>query len=305
MAIQENPVTIYGASSGVVSVSGVVSGTMSISGSVSGVMSVSGAVSGVMSVSGFVGVNQGAASSVAWPVFTSQTVSSVITGFVSISNSVGVTGPLTDTQLRASAVPISGMVSVSGSIAANQGAASSIAWPVFTSQTVSSVITGFVSVSNTVTVTGLVSVSNTVTVTGNVSVSGLAGVSGTISVSGTVFSSPSANSAASGSSMFRSAVLSNTVLNVKTASGLVYGYHFYNPNSSIAAFVQLFPVTAASVTLGTTVPRMSIPIPSGQVQSYMFTVPNYFISGVAAAATISSSGTTANALPLIVHIDYI
>lgn len=43
-----------------------------------------------------------------------ETINAVVTGTVSISGSVAVTGPLTDTQLRATPVPISGTVATGG-----------------------------------------------------------------------------------------------------------------------------------------------------------------------------------------------
>lgn len=217
---------------------------------------------------------------------------------------------------------------VSGTVVANQGTASATAWPVFTSQVVSATITGFVSVSNTVTVTGNVSVSNAVLVTGTVSVSGnvgvsgfvtvsgIASVSGTVSLSGTVgvnqgAASSSAGwpvflggaSAASGYQMYQNTALSNTVVNVKASSGNVYGYHFKNDND-LDCYVQFFKVTAASVTLSSTVAVRTIAVPGGGGIIDSLAGPLAFASGIAIATTVSKSGSTANSSSILAMVDY-
>lgn len=196
-------------------------------------------------------------------------------------------------------------------VAVNQASASATAWPVFTSQVVSATITGFVSVSNTVTVTGtvtalvtgFVSVSNTVTVTGNVSVSGSVAVNqGAASASAGWPVFLGGASAASGYQMSQNTALSNTVVNVKASSGNVYGYHFYNPNENVA-YVQMFKVTAASVTLSSTVAVRTLAIPAkGWVDGQAG--PLAFASGIAMASTVSASGSTANSTSILANVDY-
>lgn len=233
-----------------------------------------------------------------------------VTGTVSVSGNVGVSGFVTISGAVSGVQSISGTVGVSqvgspwgvsGTVVANQGAASATAWPVFTSQVVSATITGFVSVSNTVTVTGFVSVSNAVTVTGLVTLSGAVNASqGAASATGWPVYLGGA-SAASGYQQF-SASLSNTVQNVKASSGNIYGYHFYNPNT-LDAYVQIFKVTAASVTLSSTVASRTLWVPAGGAVDAQ-AGPLAFASGIAVAATVSASGSTANSSALLANVDY-
>lgn len=234
-------VGISGAVSGVMSVSGSVSGAMSVSGAVSGVMSVSGAVSGVQSISGLVGVNQGAVTgSVANAWFTrisdgTTNVPVKASGLSATANdpafvvviSPSSNAPVTGTVSVSGAV--SGVQSISGAVNVSQGLASSVAWPVFTSQVVSAVITGFVSVSNTVTVTG------------TVSTSGLVGVTGTVSLSGTVGANQGAGTAAASSAWFTKLTDGTTNVPVK-ASGVAA-----NTNDP-AIVVAVSPSSVAPVT---------------------------------------------------------
>lgn len=306
-----------------------VSGVGGVSGAVCGVVSVSGAVSGVQSISGTVSVAQTGSP---WGVSGSVSVTNALSGVVSVSGTAnvaqtgspwGVSGSVSVTNALSATVSVSGAVSgvqsisgtvnvaqtgspwgVSGTVIANQGTASATAWPVFISQVVSATITGFVSVSNTVTVTG------------NVSVSGIASVSGTVSLSGTVgvnqgAASSSAGwpvflggaSAASGYQMYQNTALSNTVVNVKASSGNVYGYHFKNDND-LDCYIQFFKVTAASVTLSSTVAVRTIGIPGGGGIIDSVPGPLAFVSGIAIAATISKSGSTAMSSAILAIVDY-
>lgn len=143
--------------------------------------------------------------------------------------------------------PITGFVTVSGAVAANQGAASGLAWPI---------------------------------------------------------AHVASHVASQGASVFYVSTLSNTVTNVKASSGVVYGYSFYNPISATVAFVQVFKVTAASVTLGTTVPYFTVVVPSGAVAARSFQTPVGFASGIAIVAAASTSGSTAPPGQVNVTVDY-
>lgn len=286
--------------------------------------STGGAVTGTVSISGPVKANQGDASSTAWPFFTSQVVS--VAQSSAWSAVVSVSGPVSGSVNISGAV--SGVFSVSGAVIANQGTASSVAWPFFTSQVVSVAqstspwaVTGIISVSGAVS--GVMSVSGSVSgvmsisgaVSGVQSISGLVSITGTVSISGSVGGVNQGvasavgwpmfiggASAASGYQMFTSNALSNTVQNVKTASGNVYGYHIQSRNTS-DSYVQMFKVTAASVTLSSTVAVRTLWIPaSGGVDGQCG--PLAFASGIAVAATASPSGSTACSVALIANVDY-
>ncbi len=95
-----------------------------------------------------------------------------VSGTVGVSGAVAVTGPLTDTQLRAVAVPVSGTVGVSGSVA--------VTGPVTDTQLRATPVP----VSGTVAVTGPLTDTQLRAVA--VPVSGTVGVSGSVAVTGPV-----------------------------------------------------------------------------------------------------------------------
>lgn len=180
---------------------------------------------------------------------------------------------------------------------------------------------GVVSVSGpvcgVVSVSGLAGVTGTVSVSGNVGVSGFVTLSGTVNVNAhtvnqgtasatawpTVF--VASHTAAQGATVYYNNVITNVVSNVKTSSGVVYGYRFYNPNQTVQAFVQFYKITAASVGLSTAVgPLFSVLIPSAGVVVRDYANPIGFASGIAIAATVSNSGSTANAIGIHGEINY-
>ena len=87
-----------------------------------------------------------------------------------------------------------------------------------------------------------------------------------------------------------------TTTNVKTSAGNVYGYYIYNPNAS-ACSLDFFNVASASVTLGTTVPVLSLVIPATAganlytAQSPLLPFSALSVAAVTAAAGGSTCGT--------------
>lgn len=85
------------------------------------------------------------------------------------------------------------------------------------------------------------------------------------------------------------AALSTTVATIKSGNSTLQWLHCYNP-SNAAAFVQIFD-TAGAVTLGTTVPKVSIGIAT--LTSAMVPAPTSFLAGIKAAATTTATGSSA------------
>jgi len=84
-----------------------------------------------------------------------------------------------------------------------------------------------------------------------------------------------------------------TVQTVKGTAAELGGYIIYNPNASVA-YVQLFDVASATtVTLGTTVPDMVIPLPAGAAANIEYANGVGFANGIKLACTTTGSGSTA------------
>jgi hypothetical protein len=90
--------------------------------------------------------------------------------------------------------------------------------------------------------------------------------------------------------------LTNTVTAVKGAAGLLGLAYCYNPNASVA-YLQVFDAaTAAGVTLGTTVPKLSLGIPSALASGVGPTALGVqFLNGIQVAITTTATGSTAPA----------
>lgn len=95
--------------------------------------------------------------------------------------------------------------------------------------------------------------------------------------------------------------LSTTVQTVKSSAGMVYGWLIYNPNTSVA-YVQVFNTT--SVTLGTTVPLYSIPVPASQAVQVFNPVGITHGTAITIAATTTMKGSTAPTTGLAVNFFY-
>jgi hypothetical protein len=92
-----------------------------------------------------------------------------------------------------------------------------------------------------------------------------------------------------------------TAINLKATGGELYALEIQNPNASLC-FLQVFDVAQGSVTLGTTVPKISVPLlTSGE--KYLGNIPfGLLFSGTALsmAATTTPNGATTCATGLVV-----
>lgn len=110
-----------------------------------------------------------------------------------------------------------------------------------------------------------------------------------------------------GLSIFRSIDLDETEEQVKGSAGQVYGWYIFNADASDTLYVKFYNATAANVTVGTTTPVMTIPVPSGAGANVEFTNGIEFDTAITVAATtgIADSDTGAPAAnEVIVNVFY-
>ena len=86
--------------------------------------------------------------------------------------------------------------------------------------------------------------------------------------------------------------LTNVKVAVKTSAATLGGYMFYNANPA-AAYIQVFDIALASVTLGTTTPTYTIPIPPASAAHIEFTLGINHATAITVAATTTATGSSA------------
>jgi hypothetical protein len=79
---------------------------------------------------------------------------------------------------------------------------------------------------------------------------------------------------------------------VKASAGTFGGYYAYNPNAS-AAYIQVFDVASASVTLGTTPPDLVFAIPATSAANLEITNGVNMATAMTLACTTTATGSTA------------
>lgn len=245
-----------------------------------------------------------------------------------------VTGPLTNTELRATPVPVSGTVTSTPSgtqdVNITQVAGITVRTGGVTgSQGVGGLAaTGAAAVGNPVLAAGLDGAGQVrpQTLLGDVSdgVAVTTGGNGMVNARNTVFngtswdrqrgntggafSIPTPNASSTAASIFRDVALTNTAVAIKASSGRVLSGHFFNPGSALA-YLHFYNVAAASVTVGTTVPVYSIPLPSnanGSVaDDWVPPHPIPFATAISMAASTTPNGGTAPSTALVVSGLYI
>ena len=97
------------------------------------------------------------------------------------------------------------------------------------------------------------------------------------------------------------ALLGTTVREIKGSQTNFYGYVVHNPNAAVA-WVQVFNLPAADVTLGTTAPSYTIKTGADGGLAQEFVNPINMKSGLSVAATTTETGSTANTTGLSVNI---
>jgi hypothetical protein len=207
-----------------------------------------------------------------------------------VSGTVTATGPLTDTQLRATAVPVS-LASAPSTAVTNAGtfavqiAANSAINNAQVAGTATSVNSGAKDAGTQRVI--LASDQTVVPVSDN---------AGSLTVDapvGTpVFATPTP-STTGGWSKIKYAAQTTTVQTPKGTAGTFGGYYVYNPNASVA-YVQVFDAaTATTITLGTTVPDMIFAIPAASGANIEITCGVNMANGIKLACTTTAGGSTA------------
>lgn len=88
---------------------------------------------------------------------------------------------------------------------------------------------------------------------------------------------------------YKASGLTNSAVTVKASKGTLQWASCYNPSNAVA-YVQVFDI-AGSVTLGSSVPKLSLAIASGA--NLPITGPATFINAIKVAATTTAGGSTA------------
>jgi hypothetical protein len=88
-----------------------------------------------------------------------------------------------------------------------------------------------------------------------------------------------------GLTIFRSIDLDETEEDVKTSAGQLFGWYLFNA-AATTHYVKLYNATAANVTVGTTTPVLTIPVPAGAAANVF--VPH----GIAFGTAITAAATT-------------
>lgn len=90
-----------------------------------------------------------------------------------------------------------------------------------------------------------------------------------------------------------SSILVATAQVIKASAGKLYGYYIYNPEAAVT-FVHFYNTAAASVTVGTTNPLFTIPVPAGSAANLLNDIGITFSNaGWSCAATTTAGGNTA------------
>lgn len=101
-----------------------------------------------------------------------------------------------------------------------------------------------------------------------------------------------------------STALTNTAQAIKASAGKLGGWYIYNPNSS-AVYIPIYNVAAGSVTVGTTNPQMVLCIPATSAANVEFAMGIPFTNaGFSAAATTTGGGSTAPTTALEANFFY-
>ena len=89
-----------------------------------------------------------------------------------------------------------------------------------------------------------------------------------------------------------SSILVATSQAAKGSAGQVYGYYIYNPEAAVT-FVHFYNTASASVTVGTTNPLFTIPVPAGSAANLWTNHGIPFSTAISVAATTTAGGNTA------------
>jgi uncharacterized membrane protein YqgA involved in biofilm formation len=103
--------------------------------------------------------------------------------------------------------------------------------------------------------------------------------------------------------VFTNSALTSTTAVQSTTTDL-YGWYIYNPNAS-ACSLDFFNATTSNVTLGTTVPKLSLVIPATSGANLIF--PNsiaHFQTALSVAAVTAAGGSSTCSTGMTVNLFY-
>lgn len=109
-----------------------------------------------------------------------------------------------------------------------------------------------------------------------------------------------------GLSLFRSIDLDESEEDVKTSAGQVFGWYIFNAASSVR-YVKFYNATAANVTVGSTTPVLTLPVPAGGGANVFSNVGIAFSTAISVAATtgVADADTGApSANEVIINVFY-
>lgn len=228
---------------------------------------------------------------------------------VNVGTSVLPTGAATETSVALSATalgaPADAAATTTGSVIAQL-------------RRVANLLAGTLTVSGTVTTTppsnastNLAQVAGATTATGHGTASGALRVelptdgTGVVGlVAGAAAIGSVTTELATGLSTFSNTALSNTKTAVKASAGKVYGWMVHNP-SAATAYIQVWNVAIGSITVGTTAPTWTIPLPAGASANVMSERGVTHSTEINIAATTTATGSTAPATAAVVSLFYI
>lgn len=97
--------------------------------------------------------------------------------------------------------------------------------------------------------------------------------------------------------------LTNTAVAIKASGGQLGKLYCYNPNASVA-YIQIYNVIAASVTVGTTAHAQSYGIPATTAAGYSISPGDQYATAISYAATTTPGGGTAPGTALTCNVSY-
>lgn len=106
---------------------------------------------------------------------------------------------------------------------------------------------------------------------------------------------------------FKSIDLDETEEAVDANPGKMFGYYFYNKNTTDTMYVRLYDASVATVIVGTTVPKLTIPVPPLSPANVFGDIGIEFFTAITAACTsaVADDDVTAPGLnDCIVNIYY-
>lgn len=241
---------------------------------------------------------------------TSAKQDSILTALGNLLTAIQAPQAITD---NGSSITVDGVVGISGSVPVTDNGES-----LTVDGTVAATQSGTWNVG--ITGTPTVNIGNTVTISdgsGPVTVDGTVGISGTVPVSlssvpthavtqsgtWTVQTNPSASATSGALTTYRANSINSTPAAVKTSSGRVYQYTIMNSNNT-AAFVHLWDAAPGSITLGTTVPKVTLPIPAGSTLDGYWAMSHGYTTAISVSGSANWDGTGAITTGLQMTLGY-